>query len=227
MSSSFLPTSDEIRDAFEDEVTRYGGQVTDVYDRRTMLFLRSVFPTKQLVRPGDALKGGVALRTHQDQVHVHPYVFREVCRNGAISAIVLESTRIARHDFAASNEQIEDVLHGIRQAVGVCSDESVLNTAVVDMRQSMRNPADLNMLLNLIAMTRDSEVVVSRYFDQIVEQFNVEGDDSVYGLMNAVTATARETRDPEDRWRLEELGGGIPALISPVRKPSGAAAVLV
>jgi hypothetical protein len=227
MSSYFLPTSDEIRDAFEDEISKHGGQVTDVYDRRKMLFLRSVFPTRQLVRPGDALKGGVALRTRQNQVDVHSYVFREICKNGAIGAVVLESTRIARHDFAASNEQIDDVLQDIRQAVCHCSDESVLNTAVVDMHQSMRHPADLSMLLNLIALTNSSEAIISRYVDQIVEQFNAGGDNSVYGLMNAVTATARETRDPEDRWRLEELGGGIPALLSPVRKPSGAAAVLV
>jgi hypothetical protein len=30
--------------------------------------------------------------------------------------------------------------------------------------------------------------------------------------MNAVTAVARETSDPETKWRLEEVGGSIPAL---------------
>jgi hypothetical protein len=35
--------------------------------------------------------------------------------------------------------------------------------------------------------------------------------------MNAVTSVARDTRDPELRWRLEEFGGGIPAL---ARDPS-------
>jgi len=34
---------------------------------------------------------------------------------------------------------------------------------------------------------------------------------SRYDLMNVVTATARETRDPEEKWRLEELGGEIAA----------------
>jgi hypothetical protein len=31
--------------------------------------------------------------------------------------------------------------------------------------------------------------------------------------MNAVTSTARDTRDPEVRWRLEELGAQVPALL--------------
>ena len=38
--------------------------------------------------------------------------------------------------------------------------------------------------------------------------------------MNAVTSVARDTRDPELRWRLEEFGGGIPVAM-PERDPGG------
>jgi hypothetical protein len=38
----------------------------------------------------------------------------------------------------------------------------------------------------------------------------------MFGFMNAVTAVARDTRDPETRWRLEELGGAVP-LVRPTR----------
>jgi len=41
--------------------------------------------------------------------------------------------------------------------------------------------------------------------------------------MNAVTSVARDTRDPELRWRLEELGGGIPAMLVPDPDDSGEA----
>jgi hypothetical protein len=37
-------------------------------------------------------------------------------------------------------------------------------------------------------------------------------DATLFGVMNAITAVARETRDPEMKWRLEQYGGGIPAL---------------
>ena len=43
--------------------------------------------------------------------------------------------------------------------------------------------------------------------------------------MNAVTSLVRDTRDPEVRWRLEELGGGIPALVAPTRKPDSSVAM--
>jgi hypothetical protein len=46
-------------------------------------------------------------------------------------------------------------------------------------------------------------MVLRRYFN--------DGDRTVYGLMNAVTAVARETPDPELKWRLEEFGGGVPS----------------
>ena len=43
------------------------------------------------VRPQDRLQGGVALRVVEADILVHPYVFRQVCRNGAIVAQALET----------------------------------------------------------------------------------------------------------------------------------------
>jgi hypothetical protein len=42
-----------------------------------------------------------------------------------------------------------------------------------------------------------------------MDQLIRTGDTTLFGLANAVTATARETRDPELKWDLEEFGGGI------------------
>ena len=42
---------------------------------------------------------------------------------------------------------------------------------------------------------------------RIERHFNQDGDRSLYGLMNAVTATAREVRSPNDNWTLELVGG--------------------
>jgi hypothetical protein len=52
-----------------------------------------------------------------------------------------------------------------------------------------------------------------------MDSFLGEGEKSRFGLMNAVTSVARDRPVPEERWRLEELGGGIAARILP--KPSG------
>jgi hypothetical protein len=41
----------------------------------------------------------------------------------------------------------------------------------------------------------------------IGERFGQEGDPTMYGLVNAVTSVARDTSDPDLRWKLEEAGG--------------------
>jgi hypothetical protein len=42
--------------------------------------------------------------------------------------------------------------------------------------------------------------------------------------MNAVTSVARDTQDPDLRWRLEELGGGLPVERCPTTDPDDVAA---
>jgi hypothetical protein len=61
---------------------------------------------------------------------------------------------------------------------------------------------------------------MARFLNEILEQFSAGGDPTRFGLMNAVTAVARDTRDPDDRWRLEEFGGAVGATLEPSR-PSG------
>jgi len=41
-------------------------------------------------------------------------------------------------------------------------------------------------------------------------------------VLNAITALARDTADPEQKWNLEELGGGIPAFLENDPTPDGA-----
>jgi hypothetical protein len=60
---------------------------------------------------------------------------------------------------------------------------------------------------------------VREILPMVLRRFRRDGDRSRYGLFNAVTSVARDTRDPRTRWRLEELGGGVLALLpkTPVR----------
>ena len=51
-------------------------------------------------------------------------------------------------------------------------------------------------------------------------------DRSAFGLMNSLTSVARDQDDPEVRWKLEELGGGVPAMEFPRVRPDGSEAEL-
>jgi hypothetical protein len=192
----------EILAVFSDEIVARSGQVLDVFDDSRRLF--------------DRLQGGVALRTIDSQVWVHPYVFRQVCKNGAI----MPQTLGTRHVTAIEAVGGDDALESVRDAVVACCADQAFSTAVGHMRSAMESEADLVLSL-LPHLARFSSREHSSLVSQILERFLGGGDNSRLGLMNAVTSLARDTRDPETRWRLEELGGGIPAAILPVHDDSG------
>jgi len=69
-------------------------------------------------------------------------------------------------------------------------------------------------------------MIPAHLIDQIMRTFMEADDRSAFGLMNAVTSVARDQDDPEVRWRLEELGGGVPAMRFPHVRPDGSEAEL-
>lgn len=54
-----------------------------------------------------------------------------------------------------------------------------------------------------------------RVMGEILEAFFRGSDQSRYGFMNAITSAARDRSDPDERWNLEELGGGVAANVFP------------
>lgn len=219
----FLPSTPAIRESFERQIASLGGTVTSALDEGRELFLRSTLPIRDEVRPRDRVQGGVALRTDDGDVLVHPYVFREVCSNGAVWAQALGTQRIERAEFAASNERIAETLVAIDAAIAACAEQTMFRNAVVEMKQATQVDAETNLLLQMAAHS----IALTTGVLEAVRRFHRDRDQSLYGLMNAVTSVARDTRDPDTRWRLEELGGGIPSLIQPSPTRDGTAAELL
>src|SRR5437773_11649093 len=83
MPTSYLPSTEEVAVAFTEEVSALGGSVSDNYDDGSRLFMRALLDAQADVRPGDAIRAGIALRTTGPIVAVHPYTYRQVCSNGA------------------------------------------------------------------------------------------------------------------------------------------------
>lgn len=219
MSFSEGLTTAGILGAFTEEIGTKGGTVTDTFDDGTRLLTRSVLPRTAEVTPGDRLQAGVALKAQGGEVWLHPYVFRQVCRNGAIVAQALQT----RHLTELHLREPEEAAEAVREAVGACCAEEAFTTAAGQMRSAREVEADL--ALNLMPLlTRMPWGAGGQVIRQVMDRFFRDGDSSVFGLMNAVTAVARDTRDPELRWDLEEFGGGIPALRTPRPVPDGAAA---
>jgi hypothetical protein len=204
MFSESSITTTQLLSVFSEEIVARGGQVSDTFHDGARLFVRSILPQVKEVRPGDQLQGGVALKACGDSVCLYPYVFRLVCRNGAIMAETLSSRRLEDLHL----QEPETVLQTVREGIEACCAREVFLETVGKMRQARDVQADFALTV-LPWFSRLSTGIHTAALNQILERFFQDGDSSQFGLANAVTAVARDTRDPEARWNLEEFGGGI------------------
>lgn len=215
MAHCIVLTTAQIKAAFAQEIAAAGGTTSDTFDDGSRLLTRSILPGVREVRPKDWVQGGVALKAAQGEVWVHPYVFRQVCQNGAIMAQTLGSRHLELDLVTA-----EEATSAVRAAVRSCCDEDAFVEAAEGMRSSVLAQADL--MLNLMPMLdRLPSGMGSQILTDILRRFFQEPDRSRFALGNAVTAAARDARDPDVRWRLEEFGGGILAGTNPQPRRDG------
>jgi len=208
-------TTVQVMAVFAEGVAARGGIVTDTFDDGRRLFTRSVLPHLEEVRPQDRVQGGVALKASVVGVWLYPYIYRLVCRNGAIMAETLEARSVGH----LPQQEPDVVLHSIREGVEACCAREVFVSTVHKIRKACETEVDLALTL-LPMLSRLSRGATADMPSEIMDRFFREGDRSAFGLANAITAVARDNRDPEMRWDLEEMGGGI-AIATPPKHPAG------
>jgi hypothetical protein len=216
-------STQEIHTHFLEEVSDAGGVGSDTFDDGQWLFCRSILPWVADVRPHDEMKGGVALRAVECEIAVHPYLFRTVCENGAILAHAIETRRVENSDFRLREEVTEE----LREAVRTCCAEEAFTDAAQQVWLTVHRDVDRALAL-LPFLSRLPSQAGAEILRQIVARFSEDRERSQFALANAVTSVARDTRDPELRWRLEEFGGGLLSgrTPSPSFDPSQARAAL-
>lgn len=212
MPYPFGLTTRVIGEVFSDEIKAVGGTVSDTFDDGERLFLRSILPGIEEVRPKDRMQGGVALRATEQEIRVHPYLFRQVCRNGAIVVQAIETRHIELQTLPPPDES--EVVVEVREAVRECCSAEVFSKNMQAMRTASEQEADFALQL-LPMLSRLPRKHAGRLIAEIMTRFRAEKDRSTLGLVNAVTSLARDTSDPQMRWELEELGGGMPARLEP------------
>lgn len=198
---------------FESEVSAAGGTTSDHFRDEHRLFARSVVPLEMEVKPADAMNSGVALRQVDNRLVVYPFLFRQVCKNGQIMAKGSNerTTEITIEDGYTAELQI-------REAVQACLAPGVFESVMEEVRKSPRDTTDFLMSV-LPTLKKLLQARHPRRVRKIMRRFEREEERSRFGLMNAVTAIARDVEDPQVRWDLEELGGAI-GVGAPVAPPS-------
>ena len=136
-----------------------------------------------------------------------------MCSNGAIAAHALETHRIERLEgtevFVAAYD-VSVACGELCAAIQSAAAKRAFETVAHEMRSAAEIHADF--ALNFLPMlARLPAGMMGDWVPRIFQRFTEDGDRTAFGLMNAVTAVARTVRDPELRWRLEALGGAVPA----------------
>ena len=199
----------EILETFTEEISARQGKVTESFHHSGHLFARSVLPQVEEVRARDKIQGGVALRVTDTTAWVYPYVFRLVCKNGAIMARAEEGREIPNLE----NLPVFEAASQVREAVASCCESNAFATAAEQMRTAAQQPLDV--ILSMMPFLSQISSLSPELSRQIFERFLQEKDRTRYGLMNAFTSVARDTREHATRWRLEELGGQIALMAAP------------
>ncbi len=222
MSFPEFTTTAAIKELFTEEIEAAGGLVTNTFEAESYFMARATLPEVRQVGPGDGVKGGVALLADQEKIQVHPYVFRQVCSNGAIMTQVVQSHQIVHSELESSYETCSNVRQAIREC---CLPEVFAGNA---RRIQEARHGTTNLLIQLMPeLSRMNRQNALQLFQAIMTRFMNAGDASQFGLMNAVTSVARDTPDPKLRWRLEELGGGIAIGKFPQHPTHGGAALAI
>ena len=205
-----LLSTKSMRAIFNAEVSDAGGSVSDVFEDGDRLFARATLPSLSEVRPGDQMKGGVALKAAGCDVSVHPYLFRLVCRNGAIRAQAIQTRRIDISEFITPQEASAAICKSVR----ACCLKEAFVQGVREVRATV--DASVDFALQVVpVLSRLDPATATRLFQEIAFRFSEDPKRSGFALMNAITSVARDTRDADLRRRLEELGGGLPARLIP------------
>ena len=210
----YSPTTQDLLDAFTEEMTLAGGTVTDPYDDGRNLIARAVLPASAEIRVNDKVNAGVAIRAFRNEVVVYPYTFRQVCTNGAIAIQALQSRQFSRvqTQFASPSYEREVVLANLREAIRECASPEAFAAATSDMQAAASTEGSWAFPL-LTHVARRQRVAIRASVAAIMERYRAAGDRSAFGVMNAVTSLARDTEDPETRWNLEAVGGEFPAVV--------------
>jgi hypothetical protein len=217
------PGAHELSVAFREEVSAVGGRVLDVQVVAELVYARAIVPTLAGdVAKLDHVNGGVAMRTVGADVLVHPFVYRRVCRNGQIQAHSTTTMRISRTVEGAFGVNQRWVLEQVSRAVRAAVSPAEFHASLMELRSARERASELaeaDLALHVLEHLRHLRAIdrafVERRLRSAFLQLGRDGRSrahvSSYDLLNAITALARDTSDPETRWRLEELGGAIGA----------------
>lgn len=166
----------------------------------TTFFLRTMVPNgSEAVDRNGGLLSGFYIRNSEvgrSGIWAGPIVYRLVCSNGLVVADERTSFMYKRHIWIGA-PAIAAMLN-----LAMTGSIDLARKTAAGMGEARRKPVDLHMLVRKL----DELELQERLKQQAVDSFLSEGHHNVFGMVNALTAAAREL-PPNERFGLERAAG--------------------
>lgn len=194
---------------------------------------------KAEVAVGDAVQAGFVISNSEvglGHLTIEPMIFRLVCKNGMICKDFSQKKRhvgrqIENYDTAYELYSDETLIQDdkaffmkVADTVRCAVDESRFMLTVGKMQEAMNIPLE-HQPMQEVELLADRFNLTENEQGNIFRQLFISGDNTRYGLLNAVTAASQNVADYERATDLERIGGEILALpgkgSAPIALPAG------
>jgi len=183
----------------------------------TMLYLKAVDRTLTAsIRGEDIVYGGIIIRNSEvgaSALRVEPFILRRVCLNGLILEHSLKKIHLGRQtleigeiDWSEETRELEDkaLWSKIRDIIRATFDREIFEGWVKRLREStwigIEKPTEaVNNIVKHLGLNEEQKTQLLMHFSEKTK----------YGLINAITRTAREIENVDQQIRLEEFAGKI------------------
>ena len=181
----------------------------------TMLYIKAIDRTlTEEIKENDVIYGGLIIRNSEvgaSSFRVEPFLLRKVCSNGLIGKHSLKRIHLGRQaaeegeiEWSDETKELEDKAFWakVRDIIRNTFDKSIFLSWIEKMKKAAE-----------IEIEKPKEAIdnIVRYAELTEEQKNILlmhfTEKTKYGLINALTSLARDTKSIDERIRLEEMGG--------------------
>ena len=206
----------EVIKAAGQKAAEFGAQVAQCHLTDTRMFVKLVIPHEvHEIRAGDKLIPGIVFSNSEvgaGSFRAEPFLMRLLCKNGMIGMDklarvhlgarmeegVYKSTGTEDLETQTLYSQIQDLVEGV-------FDHDKLEAWLDQIQQSTEVMLDSpsNAVKNIIKEFKIPEQETQNILDAMIG----EGDNSQWGVVNAITATAKGQANANTRVEMERIGG--------------------
>lgn len=208
-----------------------GSQIESCEVTPTHLYLKVVNRrVKAEVKVGDVVQAGFVVSNSEvglGSLRVEPLVFRLVCKNGLICKDLAQKKYHVGRQVNASDDSAYELYSDatlaqddktfflkVQDVVRAAVDETKFMLTVNKMREATQIPLK-HEPVKAVELLADKFQLTENERGDILRQLFMQGDNSRYGLVNAVTAASKIAKSYERATDLERIGGEILSLPVP------------